>query len=217
MPTPGGSARDALRFSALVEACQARVLAYALRRSDSFADAEDVAAETFAVAWRRRDSLPQSMDPSTPADALPWLLGVARRVLANQRRGQRRRLALTWRVGADVATPRHSLVTRLGEDADSPTMTALRRLAPADQELLRLVAWEELDHAQIAVMLDISPNAVAIRLHRARRRFRAILAAAGALPAEVMDTSQVALKESGSSRTSNVVKGPVEGGAGRSG
>jgi RNA polymerase sigma-70 factor (ECF subfamily) len=50
-------------------------------------------------------------------------------------------------------------------------MEALSRLSDADQELLRLVAWEELDHAEIAQVLGVSVNAVAIRLHRARARF----------------------------------------------
>jgi len=49
-------------------------------------------------------------------------------------------------------------------------------LSPADQELLRLVAWEELANQQIAAVLGITPNAVAIRLHRARARFADALA-----------------------------------------
>src|SRR3954471_20347596 len=62
-----------------------RVHAYALRRTDR-ASAEDVVSETFLTAWRRRGEM--------PADELPWLLGVARLVLANQARSQRRRDAL---------------------------------------------------------------------------------------------------------------------------
>ncbi len=74
------------------------VLGYALRRVEIREDAADVAAETFAVAWRRWDDVP-------PDDVRPWLLGVARRVLANQQRSHRR-----WeRLGArlrDVLGPR---------------------------------------------------------------------------------------------------------------
>ncbi len=123
------------------------------------ADAEDTAAETFAIAWRKLDTV--------PADALPWLYAVARRVLANQRRGlgRRERLTALLRV-EDVPTP-----LRLGEDRDGPASQALAVLRPADQEILRLAAWEELGHQQIATVLGITPNAVAIRLHRARARF----------------------------------------------
>ncbi len=52
-------------------------------------------AETFLVAWRRLDDV--------PADALPWLYGVARRVLANERRSAGRRAALEQRVATTAA------------------------------------------------------------------------------------------------------------------
>jgi RNA polymerase sigma factor (sigma-70 family) len=148
------------RFETLFTDYQRAVLAYAMRRTATLADAEDAAAETFAICWRKLESV--------PADAaLPWLYAVARRVLANHRRGagRRERLAAALRQ-PDVATP-----LRAGDDMDGPTFGALASLSPADQEILRLVAWEELGHGEIAQVLGISPNAVAIRLHRARARF----------------------------------------------
>ena len=45
------------------------------------------------------------------------------------------------------------------------------RLTADDQELLRLLAWEQLTQAEAATVLGTSPNAIAIRLNRARRRF----------------------------------------------
>jgi RNA polymerase sigma-70 factor (ECF subfamily) len=136
-----------------------------MRRTQTFSDAEDVAAETFTIAWRKIDAIPSD-------EPLPWLYAVARRVLANHRRGlgRRERLAALLRV-EDVATP-----IRAGEDHDGPAFAALATLSPADQELLRLVAWEELGNQQIAAVLGITPNAVAIRLHRARERFADALA-----------------------------------------
>jgi RNA polymerase sigma-70 factor, ECF subfamily len=67
------------------------VLAHALRRTDAGA-AHDAVAETFLVAWRRFDEVPR--------DPLPWLYGVARRVLADQRRAGRRRASLQGRAGS---------------------------------------------------------------------------------------------------------------------
>ena len=87
---------------------------------------------------------------------------------------------------------------RAGEDLDGPAFHALASLPPADQELLRLVAWEELGNQQIAAVLEITPNAVAIRLHRARARF------ADALARESRDDD---LKYLDPSRTSADVKG----------
>lgn len=153
------------RFDALFTEYQRRVLAYAMRRTRTPADAEDVAAETFTIAWRKIDNIPSD-------EPLPWLYAVARRVLANHRRGlgRRERLAALLRV-EDVATPIHA-----GEDHDGPAFAALATLSPSDQELLRLVAWEELGNQQIATVLGITPNAVAIRLYRARERFATALA-----------------------------------------
>jgi RNA polymerase sigma-70 factor (ECF subfamily) len=175
------------RFDQLFTEHQRHVLAYAMRRTQAWADAEDVAAETFTIAWRRFDAIPS-------AEPLPWLYAVARRVLANHRRGsgRRERLAALLRV-EDVATP-----LRAGEDRDGPVFVALGSLSPADQELLRLVAWEELGNQQIAAVLGITPNAVAIRLHRARARF------AHALARESRDDD---LKYLDPSRTSAQVKG----------
>ncbi len=166
---------------------QRHVLAYAMRRTRTIVDAEDVAAETFTIAWRKIHSVPAE-------EPLPWLYAVARRVLANHHRGngRRERLAAFLRV-EDVATP-----MRAGEDMDGPAFVALASLSPADQELLRLVAWEELGNQQIAAVLEITPNAVAIRLHRARARF------AAALARESRDDD---LKYLDPSRTSGDVKG----------
>jgi RNA polymerase sigma factor (sigma-70 family) len=159
VPTDVATPSSLQRFEQLFSAHQRSVLAYAIRRSASHADAEDVAAETFVIAWRKLHAVPE--------DALPWLYAVARRVLANQRRGlgRRERLAAAFRL-KDVPTP-----MRVGDDVDGPTFQALATLSPSDQELLRLVAWEELGNQQIATVLGISSNAVAIRLHRARARF----------------------------------------------
>jgi RNA polymerase sigma-70 factor (ECF subfamily) len=180
------SSRDLARFDTIFAAHQRAVLGYAIRRTRSLADAEDVAAETFVIAWRKVEAIPD--------EPLPWLYAVARRVLANHRRGsgRRERLAALLRV-EDVPTP-----MRLGDDLDGPASRALASLRAADQELLRLVAWEELTNQQIAVVLGISPNAVAIRVHRARARF-----------AEALDRSSVHddLKHLDPSRTSADVKG----------
>ncbi len=175
------------RFDALFTEHQRPVLAYAMRRTRTLADAEDVAAETFTIAWRKCDAIPTE-------EPLPWLYAVARRVLANHRRGngRRERLAALLRV-EDVATP-----LRAGDDHDGPAFVALATLSPADQELLRLVAWEELGNQQIAEVLGITPNAVAIRLHRARARYADALA-------RTRDSDD--LKHLDPSRTSGEVKG----------
>jgi RNA polymerase sigma-70 factor (ECF subfamily) len=154
----GNSERIGATFDALFEATNRQVLAYAMRRTRSAADAEDIVAETFTVAWRRIADV--------PPDPLPWLYGVARRLIANQRRGAGRRLLLHLKLWSEPRGGAGQLRMEGG-----PATEALGRLSDTDQELLRLVAWESLDHAGIGQVLGISVNAVAIRLHRARARF----------------------------------------------
>jgi RNA polymerase sigma-70 factor, ECF subfamily len=160
-------------FRRLFDISYRPLLAYALRRGASPADAEDVVAETLLVAWRRRDEVPGD------AEALPWLYGVARRVLANQRRGRVRRQRLERLLGRPPAVG--ELVeeeAQLAEEARMVLATS-RRLSTADQEVLRLAAWEGLSHRQIALSLGCSDNAAALRLHRARLRLREALVKEG--------------------------------------
>ena len=58
----------------------------------------------------------------------------------------------------------------------------MARLSADDRELLRLTAWEQLTRDEIATVLGCSANAVAIRLHRARRRLERLLAPGTSLP-----------------------------------
>lgn len=97
---------------------------------------------------------------------LPWLYGVARRLMANQRRGNMRRLRLFDRLVGERPPPREA------PTPSSEILEALERLRPADREVLRLAAWEELNAAEIAVVLGCTANAAALRLSRARRRLR---------------------------------------------
>ena len=144
------------RFEALFEAHYGAVLAYARRRASSDVGA-DVAAATFEVAWRRLDEVPD--------EALPWLYGVARRLLANTRRADVRRQRLWSRLRA-VGPPEPADVAEEVPGARD----ALARLRPQDREVLMLIAWEGLSPEAAATSLGISAGAFAVRLHRARHR-----------------------------------------------
>src|SRR5262245_35135347 len=124
------------RFDALFASFSADMVAYCSWRADSPTDAQDAAAEVFLTAWRRLDQVPEG------EAARVWLYATARRVLANQRRSNRRRVALEERLAAaaPVAAEREEGVVR----------EALARLAPRDREILLLAEWEGLAHAEIA-------------------------------------------------------------------
>jgi RNA polymerase sigma-70 factor (ECF subfamily) len=160
---PGGDQRES--FEALFRSTYDRVLAYALRRTDP-AEAEDIVAETYATAWRRFAVI--------PPEPLPWLYAVARRTLANSRRSGRRRAELSARLAADFPP-----LSVIGSDPaeqleDAAVMrAALGALKEPDREALMLVAWEGLDNRAAAAVLAVSPEAFAVRLHRARKRLEA--------------------------------------------
>lgn len=158
---PAVAPTTAERFEALWTAYYPSVVAYAARRGGPDL-APDVAAAAFAVLWRRID------DP--PKEPLPWLYAVARRELANQRRGDNRREALRSRLRLGRTDRLQAPDPAEGATEGMRARSALARLRPADREVLMLVAWEGLDPAQAAAALGISPAAFAVRLHRARRR-----------------------------------------------
>lgn len=164
-----GRARE---FEGIFSACYSRVLGYAIRRTDDRSAAEDAVSETFLIAWRRLDVV--------PTEALPWLLGVARKVIANQRRAAGRRAPdgpiVPLEAVADV-DPR-AAVADLVADRQA-FATAFATLSASDREVLTLVSWDGLSAREAATVLGCKPSTFHLRLHRARRRLLKELGAAG--------------------------------------
>ena len=143
------------------------VLGFALRRTDRPEDAADVTADTFLVVWRRLAHVP------TGDETRPWLYGVARRVLANHRRGDRRRSALGDRLRRELAAAVPDTADDVVQRAD--VNAAMRRLSARDQEVLELHLWEGLESREIAEVLGLTTVVVRPRLSRARTRLRELL------------------------------------------
>lgn len=132
-----------------------------LRRRAPADDAGDLFGEVMLTIWRRLDDVPSEA-------ALPWCYGVARRTLSNHRRSAHRRLRLVERLEAEptpavLLDPAQSL-----EDTD--LAEALAGLPAADQEIIRLWAWEQLEPREIAEVLGSTSNAVSLRLSRAKKK-----------------------------------------------
>lgn len=155
-----GSAEE--RLDALWREHAPAVVRYAQRRVLP-SEVDEVVAETFLVVWRRLDEVPDY--------PLPWLLVVARGVSANVRRTARRRDALTDRL-ITMREPEALVEQEPGGELDAPLQQALRALRPEDRELLTLLAWDGLTRPEAAEALSISRGALAVRLHRVRRRLR---------------------------------------------
>jgi RNA polymerase sigma-70 factor, ECF subfamily len=173
--------RDPDEFRRLYRAHYGTVHRYLTARAPAD-QVDDLTAETFLVAWRRASSVPDHV--------LPWLLNVATKVLANQRRSTERAGALADRV-REVA-----VVDSPGVEADvdrrdqrRALLDALDTLTPDDRELMLLHVWEDLPARQIAVVLGVSPVATRARLSRARRRLEQALRVrldAGPAPPDVV-------------------------------
>lgn len=95
-------------FAALYSETRDQILGYLLRRCGQPEDAAELLGEVYLVAWRRRHRLPAG------DDARLWLYGVARNVLANDRRGKLRRNNLGQRLRSEILSS-DLVVPRPGE------------------------------------------------------------------------------------------------------
>lgn len=149
------------------------MLGYAIRRTKDRAAAEDAVSETFLVAWRRLDDVPE--------DPLPWLLGTARKVLANQRRAAGRRTPdgpmVPLEAVGDPADPSAGVADRVADR--EAFAAAFAALSDSDREVLALISWDGLAPREAATVTGCSAATFSLRLHRARRRLLIELAARG--------------------------------------
>lgn len=174
--------RDGTWFTDLYTTSHPQVVRYGMRRLGDAEAAGELAQDVFVVAWRRRGDVPEH--------SLPWLYGVARRLLANEWRYRRSAPVPTTTARLEAMTP-----PAVGEAdtvaAVADLHTALATLGEADREILRLIGWEQLSIAEAALVLQCGRGAAAVRLHRARRRLAAVLAGTG--PAHTVLATPVSL------------------------
>jgi RNA polymerase sigma factor (sigma-70 family) len=169
------SCGDAESFACFFRRYVGSITLYAVRRCDDPEDVGDLVAETFLVALQAAGRYIPETDT-----ALPWLFGIARRVLAKQRR----RRAGTRRLLIKNSNS-HLLFTNSEEDAVASAIDAARqgpaleaglaRLSAGEREVIELVAYDGLSPTEVAEVLNLSPNAARLRLSRARRHLRQLL------------------------------------------
>ena len=141
---------------------------YVQRRSINTEEARDTLSEVFLVAWRRLEDIPAGNE------ARLWLFGVARNLVKTSWRKRKRSGDLLVRIGSEMST-RVTTDEELDNSGVLKIVKALQFLSENDQEILRLLAWENLSHKEISVVLGCSENAVAIRIRRARVRLMKVL------------------------------------------
>jgi RNA polymerase sigma-70 factor (ECF subfamily) len=151
------------RWSALVHGLAARSLV-------DVREAEDVTQQVFLGVWRGR----HGYRPERGAMA-GWIVGIARRKIADALTARTRRLDLLASVAS--ATP----LTAPGGHADEPCEAVLDRvlvgralagLPSAQQRVLRLAFYEDLTQAQIAERTGWPLGTVKSHARRGLRRLR---------------------------------------------
>ncbi len=165
-PDPQEPVGAGARFEILYREHFGSMYAYARRRVGA-SDVNDVVADVFTAAWRRIGDVPRP-----PEDRL-WLYGVARRVVTQHDRGQRRGNRLLAKLaGHHPVAVQNAGPTDPGSFPDGAGLDLAAPLRPRDRELVKLMMWDGLSHAEIAELLGCSVNAVAVRWHRSLARLR---------------------------------------------
>ena len=155
------------RFEAIVAEVYEPLQRYLGRRARAD-DVSELLNDVLLILWRRLDDVPLT-------DLRPWSYGVAKRCLANHRRGNDRRLRLVHRLAADPLTPARHGESTTADVAHDDLMTALGELDDSERELVRLWAWEQLEPREIAIVLDTTANAVSLRLTRAKKKLASLM------------------------------------------
>jgi RNA polymerase sigma-70 factor (ECF subfamily) len=154
------------------------LLRLAMSLTDQPADAEDLVQETLLRAYR-------SISRLDGAHRRAWLYTIMGRSQANSFR--RRRPVLLAEYTAVDAQTRHGTVDTVGEKLvdstfDAVVEEAFKNLSVNDQDVLRLIDVSGLSYADAALVLGVTVDAVASRLHRARAKLREDLASSGLAP-----------------------------------
>jgi RNA polymerase sigma factor (sigma-70 family) len=169
---------DGRAFAALFDTHRDRAFRHALRLVASAPDAEDVVAAAFFELWRKREAV-----PIVDGSVLPWLLATTTNLARNSGRGLRRYRAAIDRLprSQDLRDPAETAEERIAREQ---LLTAVRALGEPDATLVLLTSLEGLTSAEAAAALGLSPGAARVRMHRARKRLQARLAA----PNPLLDT-----------------------------
>jgi RNA polymerase sigma factor (sigma-70 family) len=158
---------DLQTWTQLFKTSAPAVHAYLARRVGAD-QADDLVAETWVRAFQSRSRI-----DATQGSGRTWLFGIARLVMYESFRGEKRA------IHARVDTEQDEF-----DDVDSRLMAqsmtlelreGLRRLTRDEREIILLSTWEQLSPAEIAEVLHIPQGTARSRLHRARTCLRSDL------------------------------------------
>ncbi|SRR6266540_3000294 len=136
------------------------------------AEAEDIAQEAFIIVHKKASTF----DADRPF--APWLFAIVRRLAANKRSRDLRRVRLLrlwgWASRTEPAATRAEVALIAGLDGES-AIRAMRTLSAMQRACLELVVVRGLSIEEVAAMHGISESTVRQHLFRARVALRRIL------------------------------------------
>lgn len=160
-------------FEAWFRDHRASVYRYVRFRVASREVAEDLTSDVFMKALRSLNRY-----DATRSAPRTWLVRIARNAVTDHLRALRRRGSLHVSLDRvpDLVSAAPSQEERmLREERIQALLNGAQLLREADQEILSLRYGAGMGNAEIADALEISSNAVAVRLHRALKRLKSVL------------------------------------------
>lgn len=135
-----------------------------LARRVSPSDVEEIASRIFEIAWQKRTRAPKGFE-------LPWLYRIAGYVVANHRRSETTKASFLLGFRPNDSSPSAEDIAI----SDLALSEAWAKLTPAERLIISLSAFEGLDNPSAAIALEISTNAFALRLSKAKAKLRKLL------------------------------------------
>ncbi len=174
--------RDPSQFDALYRKYLAQVYSYAFYELRDHHAAEDAAERVFMQALaglprfeERVDAFIAARAPESAADSAEistfrvWLFRIARNVVANERRRDRRRSVATLDEAALISASDDVVEAAAAREAVGAAWRAVARLPEDRRRAIILRFVDEMSTAEIAAVMDRSQGAVRVLLHRALR------------------------------------------------
>jgi len=166
---PTGSVPKSRTFDALYQAHASQVMRWASRLGGPQIDAEDVTQEVFLVVHRRLESLQPNVKPTT------WIFAITANVVrAHRRRSYLLRLVrkLDRNDFLSLSTPAPTpLETVEQRRAGAIVYDILNRMSETHRRVFVLFELEGMSTDEIAELMEATPVATRVRLHRARSDF----------------------------------------------
>jgi len=167
------AAGDDASFEALYDSLAARVYTYLRRHVSDPHRCDDLLQETFLRMHKARGTF------VTGAAVLPWAFAIARRLVLDQLRRDRRSPQVVADVdplpASPVGTTNHPEQLFEARESARRLAGALARLPDSQRTAFELLKQDGLTLAEAAAVLGVTVTAVKLRAHRAYESLRAAL------------------------------------------